>query len=589
MAMIQPLAQFIPKALADKTVEETIRQAILADRTGTVNSPLGPIRGLNAQKAAIPVGPRYMGVMVPGRYGSGNAELPGMLSALTNQPQPTDAGGRMAAPIQGSPVMPAGSPQPAGNWGLEDMGQLPPGPIYPTVYPAGAQPGDPIGPAQPNVPRETLPAAQPQQMPQQNLPPWSYTPPTSQASPSQGGMSDAGMWGLVAAGLGILANNTGNYGQAGPAIGRGGLIGVNTYLDQRQIAQQMQLRNRLADQQQQLQQAQIGNYQAEAQQRLEAIKTQQILRDAYGSFFEGSSTDEQAKRMSDPATHYAVAGIALKMGNQAAAKQAIDSGIALQKEQAGKWQLDWQPTGDGKERRVRVNVDSGEVQPVGGETRPIFNPNPLVQVSPQLVGERAYSAKQGGNLAEQMDILQKSAIQATKDIGRFDQLGSLLGQIDTGKYKGTTTSLKAAAKSAGIDLEAMGVKDDVAPAQAAIALSQQMALELRNPQTGAGMPGNLSNADRDFLVQMTAGVENDPKAWPILIDAFKQLRRRDQVWAKMARDYAKGHDGQLDYGFIDEVQKYADEHPLFSGKGKAAANAGPSVTKPATGKMPWEY
>lgn len=54
---------------------------------------------------------------------------------------------------------------------------------------------------------------------------------------------------LLAAGLGILANNTGHYGQAGPAIGLGGLQGINTFMQLQkqqqaadQVAQEMALK-----------------------------------------------------------------------------------------------------------------------------------------------------------------------------------------------------------------------------------------------------------------------------------------------------------------------------------------------------------
>lgn len=58
--------------------------------------------------------------------------------------------------------------------------------------------------------------------------------------------------GLLAAGLGVLANNTGHYGAAGPAIGKGGLVGLQAYGQERdRIAQQSQLANsnRFRDQQ----------------------------------------------------------------------------------------------------------------------------------------------------------------------------------------------------------------------------------------------------------------------------------------------------------------------------------------------------
>ena len=53
----------------------------------------------------------------------------------------------------------------------------------------------------------------------------------SQFLPTQGsaGSLSPGQLGLLSAGLGILANNTGHYGAFGPAIGRGGLLGLQGY------------------------------------------------------------------------------------------------------------------------------------------------------------------------------------------------------------------------------------------------------------------------------------------------------------------------------------------------------------------------
>jgi hypothetical protein len=80
---------------------------------------------------------------------------------------------------------------------------------------------------------------------------------TKQQSPFS---SDAGMWGILAAGLGILANNYGNYGQAGPAIGKGGMMGLQTFLGERQVAERNKFAQQELDQRnQQIQQS--GDYQ----------------------------------------------------------------------------------------------------------------------------------------------------------------------------------------------------------------------------------------------------------------------------------------------------------------------------------------
>jgi hypothetical protein len=179
------------------------------------------------------------------------------------------------------------------------------------------------------------------------------------------------------------------------------------------------------------------------------------------------------------------------------------------------------------------------------------------------VGVNAYDKKEGSNLADQMDTIQKAGFAATGDIQRYDRLGALLGQVSTGKFKGTTLELKAAAKGLGFDLSSFGIADDVAPAQAARALSRALALELRNPAGGAGMPGALSDSDRQFLESMVPGVESDPGAWPQMIEAYKQLKRREMQVAKLAREYAKRNKGNLDYGFLDELQTFSEQNPLF--------------------------
>jgi hypothetical protein len=181
-----------------------------------------------------------------------------------------------------------------------------------------------------------------------------------------------------------------------------------------------------------------------------------------------------------------------------------------------------------------------------------------------------------------MDKIQESGFAASKDIPKYQRLMSLLGQVETGKFKGTTTDIKSAMKGMGVDLEAMGISDDVAPAQAARAATRELALQLRNPAGGAGMPGAMSDQDRIYLESMIAGIESDPKAWPQMLDAAIQLRKRDMDVAKLARKYASEHNGQLDYGFLDELEKFSEANPLFKSK--------PIVKEPKAtkSKPPWE-
>lgn len=183
--------------------------------------------------------------------------------------------------------------------------------------------------------------------------------------------------------------------------------------------------------------------------------------------------------------------------------------------------------------------------------------------------ETEFGKAVGREMGDMYSGLLKADMNAPATIGKYERLGTMLKEAGSGKFKGTTTEIKAAAKGLGIDLNAMGVRDDVAPAQAARALANQLALELRNPAGGAGMPGALSDKDREFLIQSIPGLENDPKGNEKMIEYRTKLARREQQVARMARDYRRKN-GKFDEGFFDELKDWSDKNPLF-----------PALTKPA--------
>lgn len=169
----------------------------------------------------------------------------------------------------------------------------------------------------------------------------------------------------------------------------------------------------------------------------------------------------------------------------------------------------------------------------------------------------------------------KSEFAAPRTIANYDRLGNLLSQVNTGKFRGTITDMKAAAKSLGIDLTAMGIPDDVAPAQATKQISNMLALELRNPAGGAGMPGAMSDKDREFLQQSIPSIENDPGAIGKMIEYRKALAKRDQEVGKMARAY-RARTGRFDEGFFDELRDFSEKNPLFP-SAPPAPTAAPST------------
>lgn len=93
---------------------------------------------------------------------------------------------------------------------------------------------------------------------------------------AQGDDQNAARMGLLAAGLGMLANNTGHYGAAGPAIGAGGLAGMQAYQGTLEAQAQDQYKR-----------AQMG----ELQRKQQAAQAQQ---QALANFSAGGQADPRA-------------------------------------------------------------------------------------------------------------------------------------------------------------------------------------------------------------------------------------------------------------------------------------------------------
>lgn len=197
-----------------------------------------------------------------------------------------------------------------------------------------------------------------------------------------------------------------------------------------------------------------------------------------------------------------------------------------------------------------------------------------------LQGEagKASETERGKFFGQNYADLQKGAMDANTKIAKLDRMASLLDGVNTGKLTPAGTELAAYGQSLGLNIDPkLGNK------QAAVALANEIALQLRNPSGGAGMPGALSDRDREFLMSMTPSLASTPEGNRMLIEGMKKLSQREQDIAQLARNY-KG--GNLDNGFYQVVQDYANKNPLFQAPtGQPSAPSGVRKFNPATGKI----
>lgn len=200
-------------------------------------------------------------------------------------------------------------------------------------------------------------------------------------------------------------------------------------------------------------------------------------------------------------------------------------------------------------------------------------------------GEKAYDQAWGKILAEANSDLIKGASTARTNLANLDRLEQALS--DPKVYQGagaeTVLKLRKLAGSVGIPV------DGVADAEVAQSISNQLALNARNPAGGAGMPGSLSDSDRVYLREMQPGIDKTPAGNKRMIDVNRKLNQRSIDVENLRQQYVRKK-GRLDEGFYREVADFANANPLFSGSPPAPTANTPAPTNvrkfnPASGRI----
>ncbi|MEM8647200.1 MAG: hypothetical protein AAGF86_12755 [Pseudomonadota bacterium] len=191
----------------------------------------------------------------------------------------------------------------------------------------------------------------------------------------------------------------------------------------------------------------------------------------------------------------------------------------------------------------------------------------------------------GKKLGEDALMIAQAGASASGRIGTLKRMQTALKTTATGFGQKQLLNVRKAAKTLGFDV------GNVGEAETLQALGNQLALELRNPSGGAGMPGAMSDKDREFLVSSVPGLDKTPDGNRKLIDYAIRVEERKQQVAKFATQYRKENQGRLDIGFYDALAQWSEQNPLFTGADEPAPaapaaqfNEGATATNPATGE-----
>jgi hypothetical protein len=182
---------------------------------------------------------------------------------------------------------------------------------------------------------------------------------------------------------------------------------------------------------------------------------------------------------------------------------------------------------------------------------------PGTQVTNDLRQEGAEAKTIGEGYAKQYLDLQAASTASQRSMSKYDRYEQLVKGSKTGAFAPTLAQIASIGEAFGIKIDPkLGAK------QAADALSKEMALALRNPALGEGMPGALSDQDREYLQKMVPGLSQTTEGNKLIIDTARKLAKRQMQLAKIARDYRREH-GKIDEGMFDALEKYAEDNPVF--------------------------
>ncbi len=212
----------------------------------------------------------------------------------------------------------------------------------------------------------------------------------------------------------------------------------------------------------------------------------------------------------------------------------------------------------------------------GGKDYSVLKPidkRPVTSTTVINAGETEFSKTLGKKHAETYSQIMDSARAAGSKIANLDAVTSLIGDVETSSATPIGMKVAGYAKAIGVDLD-----PNLPRKQAAEIISNKMALDARDTSTGAGMPGAMSDADREFLKAMTPNVAQTREGRALVTEVHRRLAKREQQVAQMARAY-RARTGKFDEGFYEELATMSNRQPLFADlQGNAGAGGSGRIT-----------
>ncbi|QFY77525.1 hypothetical protein DUD43_07400 [Alcaligenes faecalis] len=174
-------------------------------------------------------------------------------------------------------------------------------------------------------------------------------------------------------------------------------------------------------------------------------------------------------------------------------------------------------------------------------------------------GDKAWDTESAKLFAKRYDDISSGAVNAQQMMGMYDLAEQALNSgVRTGLGADAEITLRQLGAAMGMNTE----PEKLAGGELVRAVQNRMALLMRSPDGGMGMPGALSDRDIRFLKDSQIGIDRSPEGNRAMLQAFRAMEKRKIEMAQLADQYIQ-ENGRLDAGFNRTLREFAEANPIF--------------------------
>lgn len=178
--------------------------------------------------------------------------------------------------------------------------------------------------------------------------------------------------------------------------------------------------------------------------------------------------------------------------------------------------------------------------------------------------EKKATEKLGEQLGARVQKRYEQGEEADRQNVQLDQVALALSRgAKTGAGQETILAARKYLQTMGIDTGNLSDQELIQK------ISNEMALRLRNPESGLGLTGNTSNKDLDFLKSSVVGLNRTEEGNRVIIEAMRQYNRLRKDVAIRQAQIIEANNGVVPLNLEKQLMEYVNEYQLFTDSERA--------------------